>query len=79
MPMELNPKAESYMVSLCMSSPTGPPDGLCVTLLRLFFVTGEETDYAILARHFYWCQEPWQEPAKDPSRGWARGCPVSIK
>jgi hypothetical protein len=66
-------------VSPCMSSPTGPPDGLRVTFLRLSFVTREETGYAILARHFSWGQEPWQESAIDPSRGWAPACQVSMK
>jgi hypothetical protein len=47
--------------------------------LRLIFFTREETGCAILTRHFSWGQKPWQEPAADPSHGWAPTSPVSTK
>ena len=45
-----NPRPPKPSMSLCMSSPTGPPDGLRVKFLRLCFVTREVIGYAILAR-----------------------------
>jgi hypothetical protein len=77
-PVPLNIGPAPVSLCSCMSGPTGPPDGLRVTFLRLCFVTRGVVGCAILARHFSWGQESWQEPAMDPSRGWACGCPVSI-